>query len=63
MVFQVGEEPVATLGDTIKKVAHRDTGLTLVPQVRVDLGADAEEHEATLTRLQLAQFFGERANR
>jgi hypothetical protein len=63
MVFQVSTEPPATLGTAIEKVAHRDAGLTVISQVRVDCGADAEEHEALLMRLQLSQFFGDRANR
>jgi hypothetical protein len=58
LVFRVGEEPSATLTAAIKKVAHRDSGLNIAPHVRVDPGADAEEHEALLTRLQFAEFFG-----
>src|SRR5262245_1316403 len=58
LVFRVVQEPPNTLGAAIKKVAQRDSGLTIVPEVRLDTGADAEEHEALLTRLQLAEFFG-----
>jgi hypothetical protein len=61
LTFQIGTEPPPALSAAIDRVAHRDAGLTIVSKIRVDTGADAEEHEGLLTRLQLAQFFG--ANR
>jgi len=47
MVFQVAKEPPATLGTAIKKVAHRDAGLTIVPEVQLASDADVEEVQAT----------------
>src|SRR5262245_47385894 len=45
MVFQVAKEPSATLAAVLKKVAHRDTGLAIIPDVR--LAADADDDAQT----------------
>ena len=57
LVFRVAAEPSGTFAAAIRKIAHRDSGLAIAPEVRVDPGADAEEHEAMMMRLQLAEFF------
>jgi hypothetical protein len=61
-VFQVRVEPSTSFGAAIKKVIYRDTGLILEPEVRVAPGAYIEEHDALLTRIQLAEFFGGKAS-
>jgi hypothetical protein len=43
MVFQVAKPAPATLGPALKKVAKRDTGLTIDPEFRLASDADAEE--------------------
>jgi peptidoglycan hydrolase-like protein with peptidoglycan-binding domain len=43
LVFQVAKAPPATLAVTIKKVAKRETGLTIDPNVQ--LAADADEED------------------
>ena len=46
MVFQVAKAAPPTLGPALKKVIHRDSGLTIKPDVQVVADADAEEVEA-----------------
>jgi hypothetical protein len=46
MVFEVAKAPAPTLGAAIKKVAKRDTGLSLVPAVQTAADADADEDQA-----------------
>jgi hypothetical protein len=43
MVFLVAKPAAATLGAALKKVAHRDAGVTLAPDVQVASDADEEE--------------------
>ncbi|MCI0682583.1 MAG: hypothetical protein L0Y71_10800 [Gemmataceae bacterium] len=45
MVFQVAKEQSPTLTAAIKKVAKRDTGLTVVPEIQVAADAEAEAPE------------------
>src|SRR5262245_8163525 len=43
MVFQVAKEPSPTLAAVVKKIAKRDTGLTIEPDFQVAADAEAEE--------------------
>ena len=45
MVFEVAKAPPATLAAAIKKVAKRDTGLTIIADFQVAGDADADEAE------------------
>jgi peptidoglycan hydrolase-like protein with peptidoglycan-binding domain len=47
MVFLVAKPPAATLGAAIKKVAHRDAGITLAPDVQLASDADEDEDGGT----------------
>src|SRR5437660_319468 len=49
LVFQVAKAAPATLAATIKKVAKRDTGMIIDPDVQLAGDADVEEEEATTT--------------
>src|SRR5205823_1599212 len=47
MVFQVAKPPAAALASVLKKIAKRDSGLTIDPEFRLAADADAEELEDT----------------
>src|SRR5262245_56041546 len=49
MVFQVVKQAPATLAPAIKKVAKRETGLMVVPEVQLAADAEAEEEEGAET--------------
>jgi hypothetical protein len=46
MVFQVVKQPPPTLEAALKKVAKRDSGLTVIPNVQLAADAEAEEPDA-----------------
>jgi hypothetical protein len=46
MVFEVAKAPPTTMAATLKKIAQRDAGLAIKPDVRVAGDADAEEEDA-----------------
>ena len=45
LVFETAKEPPATLGNAIKLVARRDTGLTIAPLCRVGTAPDLADEE------------------
>jgi hypothetical protein len=45
LVFQVTRSAPSTMGSALKKVAQRDAGLVIIPDVQVAGDADAEEEE------------------
>jgi hypothetical protein len=47
MVFQVAKAAPATLAAALKKVIHRDAGLTMTPDLQLSAEAEVEEEEAT----------------
>jgi hypothetical protein len=46
MVFEVVKAPPATLGAALKKVAQREAGVVIKPDVRIAGDADSEEEDA-----------------
>ena len=49
MVFLVAKPPAPTLAALVKKIAKREAGLTIDPEFRLALDADAEEPDDTAT--------------
>src|SRR5438874_3498712 len=47
MVFQVAKAAPATLAAALKKVVHRDAGLTIVADVQLAADAESEEEQPT----------------
>jgi Putative peptidoglycan binding domain len=45
MIFQVVKAAPSNMGPTLKKVIHRDAGLTMIPEVQLASDADSDEED------------------